>query len=560
MAGKIDCLFIGHNEMDFTEYEENIRKMGITSGAYRDLDKNFIVYDQKPYPVSEMFNLFYCGDRSAKESRHPLRMGETFSAAIAYLGTYLERRGFNFDFVNSFREEKERLAEMLRQDDILTIAVITTLYVFTLPIIEVVDFIKSCNQTVKIIVGGPFVTTQARTLSEEELFFLFKSIGADIYVNSYQGELALVDIIRALKSGTPLRQINNIYYQDGGEYIYTHPLPENNRLEENMVNWDLFDGRIDRYVNLRTSISCPFSCAFCGFPQHAGKYQPAGVEFIEQELNKLDRLNSVKGVYFIDDTFNVPVQRFKQLLRMMVRNKYRFRWHCNFRCQFVDREMVELMKESGCLGVFLGIESGNNQILENMNKTATREKYLEGISMLREYEILTHGNFIIGFPGETAATVDDTRSFIEESGLDFYRVQLWYCEIITPIWKQRAKYDIQGSQFEWSHVTMDSKTASDYVDEIFLKVRKAIWVPQYNFEFAHLIHLLHRGIPVEKVKKFLRAFSLGIREKLSASSYREVSFEVVKQLKRSLQTDRPASEIWEIKEDVGEKYDAEFVF
>jgi radical SAM superfamily enzyme YgiQ (UPF0313 family) len=72
---------------------------------------------------------------------------------------------------------------------------------------------------------------------------------------------------------------------------------------------------------------------------------------------------------------------------MMIKNKYEFKWNSFFRCQFADREVVELMKESGCEGVFMGIESGSDKILENMNKASRIEKYYEGIALLKEYDI-----------------------------------------------------------------------------------------------------------------------------------------------------------------------------
>jgi radical SAM PhpK family P-methyltransferase len=327
-----------------------------------------------------------------------------------------------------------------------------------------------------------------------------------------------------------------------------------------MVNWDLFAPNAGEYVNVRTAISCPFACAFCGFPEHAGKYQPAEVAALEQELTQLDRIGTVKSVYFIDDTFNVPVKRFKDILRMIIKNRYRFRWHCNFRCQFSDREMVELMKESGCIGVFLGIESGNNQILKNMNKKASREKYLEGAALLKEYGIVTHGSFIVGFPGETEETVNDTITFIQESQLDFYRAQLWYCETITPIWREREKYKIKGSQYEWSHATMDSKTACDLVDKIFFTIRDSVWVPQYNFEFDHMVHLIHRGMSIRQAKDFLKAFYMGIRERMETPSRKEVSFEVIKQLKSALGDERPPDEGTEDAVNIVTKYQAGFTF
>lgn len=531
MKKTIDCLIIGHNEMDFEEYEKKVRKMGVNSGAYRDLNLNFLRYNNRSYQASEIFNLFCRDDKECTIPVKPIHMLDTFSAAIPYLGTYLNRRGFTFDYVVSFQDEKEELTEKLMQENILAVAVTTTLYVSAFPIVEIIEFIRKYNRTAKIIIGGPFITTQVRVLDETELETLFNStIKADFYVNSSQGEATLVQLISALKSNSSTDQINNIYYRIDKGLVATPILKENNRLSENMVNWDLFAHRIGAHAAVRTSISCPFSCAFCGYPEHAGPFQTVDANIIKREIKLLNKIKTLKSVYFIDDTFNVPVKRFKEILRTLIKNKCRFKWHSYFRSQFADREMVELMKESGCEGVYLGIESGNDQILKNMNKTASVEKYLEGIELLKENEIVTYGNFIIGFPGETYETVDDTIKFIKESGIDFYRVQLWYCDTITPIWKERDKYDIKGERFEWRHATMDSRTACDLVDEIFLKIDQSTWVPQYNFNFDSIWHLIHQGLSFESVKNFLKSFNRGIKEKLPHPSQKEVSCEVISQL------------------------------
>jgi len=538
MKKQIDCLLIGHNDMNFGEYEESIRKMGIHSGAYRDLNLHFLQFKNKPYHLSGIFNLFYSHDEASLSSVKPLSMFDSFSATIAYLASYLNRYGLIFDYVSSFQDEKEVLAEKLKQHNIQTIAITTTYYVSALPILEIIDFIRKYNSTAKIIVGGPFIATKIRSLEDPMLIeYLFKNtLGADFFVNSSQGETALVKIIQALNNDLSLDQINNIYYKSGDAYISTPTVRENNILTENMVNWDLFPHDIDEYVNIRTSISCPFSCAFCGFPEHAGKFQTAGAQDLEKELNQLARIESLKGIKFIDDTFNVPVKRYKEMLRMMIKNKYKFQWNSNFRCQFVDREMVELMKESGCEMVFLGLESGNNQILKNMNKSAHVEDYLEGIRLLKEYGIITFASFIIGFPGETEQTVKETIRFIKESGIDFFRAAVWFCEHITPIWRERERYKLFGESFEWHHATMDSKQASDFVDEIFLSIDDPLWVPLYNFDIDSIWHLIHRGIPLNKVRKLMESFNRGIREKLIDPSRREVSVSVLQQLKKCCKT------------------------
>ena len=538
MKKQIDCLIIGHNDMNFGEYEESIRKMGIHSGAYRDLNLHFLQFKNKPYHLSGIFNLFYSHDEASLSLVKPLSMFDSFSATIAYLASYLNRYGLIFDYVSSFQAEKEVLAEKLKQHNIRTIAITTTYYVSAIPILEIIDFIRKYNSTAKIIIGGPFIATKIRSLEDPMLIeYLFKNtLGADFFVNSSQGETALVKIIQALNNDLSLDQINNIYYKSNDAYISTPTVRENNILTENMVNWDLFPHDIDEYVNIRTSISCPFSCAFCGFPEHAGKFQTAGAQDLEKELNQLARIESLKGIKFIDDTFNVPVKRYKEILRMMIKNKYKFKWNSNFRCQFVDREMVELMKESGCEMVFLGLESGNNQILKNMNKSALVEDYLEGIRLLKEYGIITFASFIIGFPGETEQTVKETIRFIKESGIDFFRAAVWFCEHITPIWRERERYKLSGESFEWRHATMDSKQASGFVDEIFLSIDDPLWIPLYNFDIDTLWHLIHRGVPLDKVRKLIGNFNRGIREKLIDPSRREVSISVLQQLKMCCKT------------------------
>lgn len=553
MKPQIDCLFIGPNEVNFQDYEQMIRKMGEKSGAYRDLSRSFITMDDKPYLVLDMFNLFYAQDRADVS---PLILGDTFSPAIAYLATYIHRRGLTFDYVNSFQEEKELLAKKLTENKVLTVAITTTLYFISYPILEIIKFIKKYNTTAKIIIGGPFVKSGVlNAKSEQDLELFFNSIeDTDVYINSSQGEATLVKVIQAFKNNQLLEAIPNLWYKRSGVFEPTPIKMENNLLEKNMVDWSLFQDRLTEYIGIRTSISCLFSCSYCGYPEHAGKYQNVSLEGFEKELCQLEDFKVVKDVHFIDDTFNVPLNRFKEILRMMIKNKFSFKWNSNLRCQFLDRETAELMKESGCEGVYLGIESGNDTILKNMNKATTVDRYRRGIEILKEYEIPTMGSFIVGFPGETYKTFQDTVNFIKETRVDFYRAHLWYCWSITPIWREKDKYKLIGSNFEWSHATMDSKTAANLLDELFLSIDNSIWVPQYSFDFDNIFHMVHRGLPMEKAKEFLRAFNMGIKEKIENPTKKNFSYDILRKMKKAL----IGSEVQE--DSIFEKYEADFLF
>jgi len=535
-----DCLVIGFNDSNFEEYEEMVRSMGTESGAYRDLSLAFINYEGKPRRSIDILNHFYFQNKGGEVVK-PLHNADFLWPVVTYLSTYLSRRGYSFDYVNLFHLEKEKLREKLEKEDILTIAVTTTLYVSPYPILEIISFIRQYNKTAKILVGGPFVHGQIKDHDEASLQRLLKLIAADIYVISQEGETALVNIIRTLKSGEGLDKVDNIAYRKGENYVLTSTSIESNPLEENMVNYSLFPKEeIGEFVTLRTAKSCPFSCAFCGFPQRAGKYKYQSVELVEQELDEIREIGSVSTLTFLDDTFNVPKQRFKEILRMMIKNNYGYKWNSFYRCDHGDEETIELMGKAGCEGVFLGVESGSDEMLLKMNKTARQKDYMKAIPLLRAAGISTHANLIIGFPGETYETVRESVNFVEEAKPDFFRAQLWYADPVTPIWEQREHYGVKGTAFNWSHNTMNFEIACNLIDKMFISVENSIWLPQNGFEQWSTFYLQRKGMTVDRIKTFLKCFNAVIKEKLTYPGKKDIDPRLLESLKTSCQFDNPA--------------------
>ncbi len=383
-------------------------------------------------------------------------------------------------------------------------AITTTFYVVNLPVSEMVEFIRKHNPRVKIVVGGPLVSNYARQSPGDTLKAALADMGADIYVIEGQGELTLANIVECLKNGGDLKNVPNIVHFDKGELQRTKVVPENNSLDDNFIDWRGFpDEQLGPTLQMRTARSCAFKCSFCNYPTRAGALTLASIDVIERELDSMLALGNVDNVVIIDDTFNVPYPRFKDICRMMIRNNYQFNWFSYFRCSNSDEEGIELMARSGCKGVFLGIESGSPTILQNMNKAATIEKYAKGIEMLRRHDIMTFGSFITGFPGETEHTVQETIDFIRETKPDYYRSQMWYCEPGTPIQNERAKYQINGEGFVWSHATMDSLEAMDHIDRMFLTIDESLWLPQWSFDFWTIPYFIGRGFSFDRFKAFM---------------------------------------------------------
>jgi anaerobic magnesium-protoporphyrin IX monomethyl ester cyclase len=526
-----DCLIIGHNDGNFDEYVGMVRAMGEESGAWRDLRLAIAEIDGRPRHALDAMTRF----AGPTASGTPYHNTDFLWPTITYLGTYLDRRGFTFDYVNRFQLEKEALKRKLLCDRIRTIAITTTLHVSVHPILEIIGFIRQHNDEAKIIVGGPFVSNLPASTDAAGMRQLFEYMDADFYVIQSEGEQALVRILEALKRDhRDFSQIPNIAYRNGGGYQLNAAEPEVNPLEENMVDYRLFPRQaIGEFVTLRTAKSCPFSCSFCGFPQRAGKYKYLPVDLVERELDAIREVSGATTLTFIDDTFNVPKKRFQDILRLMIRKQYGFKWNSFFRSDHSDEETIALMGEAGCEGVFLGIESGSDQMLLVMNKTSRRAHYLKAIPLLRQAGVCTHANFIVGFPSETAETVRESVSLIEEAQPDFFRAQLWYCDPVTPIWQKRDQFGVRGSAFNWSHDTMTAAAACDIVDEMFRTVRGSVWLPQNGFEMWSLFYLQRLGMTLPQIKEFLRAFNALVAAGLDGSQPSPVLVEELSQRARA---------------------------
>jgi radical SAM PhpK family P-methyltransferase len=525
----VDCVIVGHNDENFTNYVQMVEGMGAKSAAFRDLLLSYLVWKGTPTRALDVLNRLGVPD-SFGDSRQYHNL-DLLWPTISYLGTYLHRRGFSFDYVNLFQYERDEFREKLA-DKPLTVAVTTTLHVTASPIVEVVQFVKEHAPQTTVVVGGPFIANYCREWDTENVAKLFKLIGADIYINSSEGEFAFSRALGALKAGESLRGIPNVIFREGDDFFFNDSEAESNSLEGNMVDYGIL-GQLGSFVSLRTAKSCPYSCAFCGFPARAGKYIFLPPNLVQAELDHISERGSVTNLTFLDDTFNVPKGRFKKVLRMMIERKYDFRWNCFYRSDHGDEEVIELMAEAGCEGVFLGVESGSDRMLEFMNKSARRKDYLKAIPHLKKVGIATHANLIIGFPGETEQTVEETRGLLAEAQPDFFRAQIWYADPVTPVWARREELGIQGARFNWSHHTMDSQTSADIVDDLFTSVKGSVWLPQNGFELWSIFYLQRRGMTLDQVKDFLRAFNGAVAENVGKNVPAEISPAALRRLRRA---------------------------
>ena len=555
----IDCLMIGQSDAGFDRHVRMVKlSFGVNSGAYQDLDYAFLTHRGRHLRALELLNVI-----NAERLARPLSNMDFLWPTIAVLGSFLHKHGMTFDYVNRYAYEKERLREKLISNRYRVIALSTTLYVTDTPIKDIIHFIRECGCDAPIMVGGPYIRNR---MAEADLALVdkeFKSMGADLYVNNAEGQMTLANTIRCLRQGRPLSSVTNLIWRidmgpsapaerpivapggrkaipissgtqasgwRGTHFVFNPYEPEDNPLQDNLVDFSLFRQEdVSHFYSLATAKSCPFACSFCSFPARAGEYRYVDVPVVEEYLNRIKALG-VHTLTLLDDTFNVPKSRFKEILRMMIRNRYGLRWNSFYRSDQGDAETIELMAESGCEGVFLGIESASDVMLKKMSKTSRRRHYEAAVPMLRKHGIHAHANFIIGFPGETEATVRESIEFIDQFQPDTYKAQLWYADNKSPIWKMKDQLKIKGIGFRWSHDTMDSDEASRWLDYVLSQVKGSVFLPEDGCGQWSLFYLQRLGMSKAQVFDYLRAFEAGIRLKRRDPSQQELPDDLVKRL------------------------------
>ncbi|MHA1252542.1 MAG: B12-binding domain-containing radical SAM protein [Candidatus Helarchaeota archaeon] len=162
-----------------------------------------------------------------------------------------------------------------------------------------------------------------------------------------------------------------------------------------------------------TSRGCPARCNFCLAPEFYGyiyRYQ-SPLRMI-QEIKYLIS-EGYKEIFYRDETFTGEIKRTEKFCRNLIQNKIKIDWICNVRIGTVNRKILHLMKKAGCHYIKIGVESGSQLILNNLNKDITLEGIKRTFKISQEVGINTHAHVILGGPGETIQTINKTIRFIK---------------------------------------------------------------------------------------------------------------------------------------------------
>ena len=328
-----------------------------------------------------------------REKRPPLGLGSLMSVArnaghkIFFIDNYLKPS----NFIEKGYLKKNRI-------DYVAIHTNTICYRDTLRMFKKIENLRKKGVWKgKIIVGGPHTSVALETIPE------FVD-----YIVQGEGEKAVLEIIDGKASSKVIRKerIKDL------DFLPFEP-------------WDIFSKlpydytcpwmNIKPVFTMNTSRGCPFNCSFCSVGSIWGKqYTYFSADRIISEIEYLIRDYGAKGIYFREDNFTLNLKRTEDFCERLLQKNIRIHWACETRVDNLSEDLIKLMSTAGCKAFYLGIESGSQKILDNINKQITVEQIENAIDWCKKYDIRTYCSLITGLPGETYKDYLTTNELMEK--------------------------------------------------------------------------------------------------------------------------------------------------
>lgn len=241
-----------------------------------------------------------------------------------------------------------------------------------------------------------------------------------------EGEISFPLLLDRIERGVDLSGIPGLYVRGLG-------LQGKRSFVKNLDTLPLPDAHISSlsapykqecWMPVQTRRGCPMDCSYCSTATIEGRsIRKRWPEFVIKEIaSHIDA--RFEWFYFVDNTFNIPLAYAKEICRKLIENGLIISWRCILYPGRCDKELIQLMARAGCKEVSLGFESGCERMLHKMNKRYTLEAVRQTSEMLKDVGIKRLGFLLLGGPGETRGSVEQSLVFADSLNLDALKITI----------------------------------------------------------------------------------------------------------------------------------------
>ncbi len=402
---------------------------------------------------------------------------------LAYIAAVLERAGHEVRIIDSptLRVTMDRFLSMVREfkPDVVGISLQTPLAPKGY---RVAKRLKEEFPDIILVAGGPHATYMV----DEAL-----SNGFDVVVK-FEGEYTTLELINALErhglSPEVLKQIRGIAFRDReGRIVETPrrefienldelPFPARHLLP--MDKYTVF-GKSIRAAHVMASRGCPYGCVFCSTSYFWGRrIRFRSATNVADEVELLVERYGAKYVIFTDDELTSSRKFVYDLVNEFKQRKLDVVFTCGARVNHMDREFMKFLVDNGCVGLYFGVESGSQRILDLIRKRITLDQARKVFEWAKELKAFAVASFIIGFPWETIEDVEKTIRLSIELDPSYAQFTVATPYPGTPLFYYALEHNLI-EDWNWEHYTtvrpvmrgfyLDLKTIARLLQEAYLK-------------------------------------------------------------------------------------------
>ncbi len=330
---------------------------------------------------------------------------------------------------------------------------------------------KTCPQAT-VVMGGYHPTFNYQEMLEKDY--------VDLVVMG-EGEYTMLELVQTLEEGGDLKNVKGIAYQD----VVTPPRPLIEDLDElpfparHLLPMDHYK-ILNMKLHTATLISgrgCPMQCSFCASAAlHGNKLRMRSAQNVVDEMEHLIKDHDAGMIAFMDDTFTLKPSRVAEICDEIIKRDLDTYWGCTARADTLSDELLQKLSDSGCITLFLGVESADQQQLDRVNKQITIDKIRQAFKLSRENDIRTIASVVLGMPGDTKESIERTIKFVRELNPSYALFSL-----ATPYpgtrFYQEAVQDNLIKVKDWSKYTLLSpvlETVDCSLDELKKMQKKGI--------------------------------------------------------------------------------------
>lgn len=347
------------------------------------------------------------------------------SLGILYLAAVLEKNQYEVDLIDcqALRLSYENVRKEIekRRPSVVGVTSTTLTYKSALRVAKIAKEVSGDTFTV---LGGCHATFWDDKALQE-------CSQLDIVVRK-EGENTLLELVRKLEKRENFSDVLGITYRKGDEIVRTRDRPYIENLDElpfpayHLMPIEQLRKTGELIFPVMTSRGCVFWCDFCTAVRMFGrKYRTRCPKNIVAELQRIQKMYSAEEVAFCDDIFTLDQTRTEKLCDEIKERKLEMKWTCGTRVDMVTRDLLRKMKDAGCIGIWFGVESGSQKVLNDMRKGISLNQTVKAFKWAHEIGLRTLAQVILGYPGETRETALQTIKFTEKISPDdvgFYNV------------------------------------------------------------------------------------------------------------------------------------------